>query len=196
MRLLLSAGLRLLTAPFAAAVSLFETAAQRFEVVGEAARAVERLFRAVALGAPGRGLSLLQALRHLAESTRGRAACLARRLRPALLGAARALAYALGHAVAPERVGGLVQTPRRRLPALAERARRLAHILFEIVDRIGERLLALGQTLARRPRRCVALLLLPLLLLTLLPASARASLRSARRSRAAREDASPCCPCC
>jgi hypothetical protein len=64
--LLLAAGLRLLPAAFAPPAPLFETAAQRFEVVREAARAVERLFRAVALGASGRGLRLLQAFRHLA----------------------------------------------------------------------------------------------------------------------------------
>ena len=107
---------------------------------------------AVALGASGRGLRLLQALRHLVQSTLGRASGLARRLGPTLLGAARALAYALGHAVAPERLGGLVQTTRRPLPAFAERARRLAHVLFEIVNRVGKSLLALGQTLARRAR--------------------------------------------
>lgn len=125
------------------AVLPLATAAQRLQVVSEFAGAVQGVFHALPLFAVGVLFGGLQILHNFIEIALNNLLALLRLLVMTAGNQLVILAYAVGDAVAANRIRCLAQLVRRLLLVLPHAARRLLDVLLQPLDLIGERLLAL-----------------------------------------------------
>ncbi len=134
----------LLVAGLLPLVTAFHAAAKRFEVIGQLARAVERVFHAFSLAAPGRAaFGRLQVAHYFFHVRLDDALALARLLHPAVLDQLIVASNPVRDAIAADCAGCLTQFIGSLLPLATHAARRLIYVAFESRYLLGKRVLAL-----------------------------------------------------